>query len=299
VNPGDRPFSIQDLGDIIPGLGGLGDLLGGLSDIGGIVETLAKLLTPAFLKSLHDAITYLAEALRPPTPTLDRSLLMKAGPLVELLGEMQLQDPDTKGIFAALKPLLAPKTIQGLVYSLTNVEELLNTSTANVIKPLIATLGRLDIEGLLGAVEPLLTPSTVNGLVGLLHNAEELLGADTVNAINSLKQTLGKLDIGGVLRTIEPLLTPNSVNGLISLLHTMGALLNDDTINTLKPLIQTLGRIDVKGLLGAVEPLLAPNAVERPSQPAPQHGSAFERRDGQFAQAVDSNAWRDSKLKAY
>ena len=125
----------------IPGLDGLGDLgdglkglTGALGDVKDLFKALGDLLSPEFLQAFHDAMVYLAATLKPPAPNQVRNLLAKAGPLLDLVGELNLKDlvkeiqgVDIAGIVSKVLKLLTDDNLK-------NINGLLNNFVAGTMR---------------------------------------------------------------------------------------------------------------------------------------------------------------------
>ncbi|KAL2130259.1 hypothetical protein VTI74DRAFT_6698 [Chaetomium olivicolor] len=240
------------------GLGDLGDVLKGLfkplEDLVGLLKALENLLTAEFLQGFHDAMVYLAQTLQPPAPALIQSLLKKGGPLIDMLGEIdlkglldQLKGVDLNSLVGAALKLLSEKNINNIESLVTNGAALLTPSFVNQtstligdvspllgeLSPLLKQLTELDLDGVLKAVAPLLAPESIQGIVTLLDNAEALLTADFVKQIGGLLKSVGPL-----LENISPLL------------------------EKITPLLDKLAGLDLQGIVDAVAPLLTPESVQ-------------------------------------
>ena len=274
---------LDDLGDLTSSLTGLTSLLTETKDF---FSAIKELLSAEFLQAFHDAMVYLAATLKPPAPDQIRSILGQVGPLLDLVGELDLKSlvneikgVDIAGIVNKVLKLLTDDNLNNIDTLLTNGAGLLTSDFVNTTKtliqdvgpllgdisPLLKELTQLDLAGLLDAVKPLLTQDTINDIIGLVKNGGNLLTPEFVNSTKTLIEEVGpllgdispllkeltQLDLQGLLDAIKPLLTTDSVNAIVGLVKNAGDLLTPNFVNSTKTLIE-----DVGPLLGDISPLL-------------------------------------------
>jgi hypothetical protein len=147
------------------------DLTTALSDLVDLLKSISGLLNEQFFDDVKITVTGLADLLAAPFANETRTIVSKAGSLLEEIDPLldTISDLDLKGLIGA-------------------VSKLLTTDNINKISKLIDTVLDLDINGLVTSVSKLLTPATIDIISGLLTKANSLL---TTTFISQIKELIG------------------------------------------------------------------------------------------------------------